>query len=262
MDIKRLVLMLAVIIMATPILLMGGSRTKATVPQDVTIDVSQLTPSRCTYWAPAPPWAETSASGPGKAVEGRENIMGDPLSHLLEHSGVWPLVTIHEAGAISGLFACTDSPAEGEPPCESSKCFLRGEHYIMLKMADPESLSDGCIRYNLKGLRGGLVVSTIDEKPQPFLLLSRQDGAIHTVCGLGDNRELKMRIMACPDVNGDLVIDLFGDIFATVGAMGQERGDPDWNYRADVNGDGVVDLFGDVFMVAYRFGLDCSQFDY
>lgn len=239
-----------------------GSGTKATVPQDVTIDVGQLTDGRCTYWAPAPPGQETSGGGAGDAINEREDVMGGPLSHLLEHSGFWPQVSIDEPDAVSTYFACTDAPDEGEAPCQSVDCFLRGEHYIMLKMADPEELSDGCIRYNIKGLRTAAVISTIDGGPQSFLFLSDLDDAVHMVCGLGDGRVLKMRMMACPDMNGDRVIDLFEDVLPAAMAIGQTRDDPDWNYQADVNEDGVVDLFNDIFTVLYHFGIDCLRFNY
>jgi hypothetical protein len=79
------------------------------------------------------------------------------------------------------------------------------------------------------------------------------------------------------DVNGDLVIDLFGDILTVAAAFGDDAdavgaGEPDGYDAAldrspplpgddpwDLQGpDGVIDLFGDIFGAAYQFGHDCA----
>jgi hypothetical protein len=174
---------------------------------------------------------------------------------------------IKDEAAISDDFACTDRTENGASPCmqvpgEAVSCFLRGEHYIMLKMADQTPPFDGCISYNIKGLRGAAVASSIDGEAQPFYYLSSWDDAVQTVCGLGDNRVLKMRLMMCPDLNGDHVITLFDDIFGTAAAIWASPGDPNWNHLADHNEDGSVDLFTDLFGVMYRYGQDCGEFDY
>ncbi len=241
MNMRQMVGWVVVVALMVPVVLMGeGGRLGAAAPQDVRIDLSQLS-ERCTYSAPAPPW------------EGSGDI---------EHFGLRARVIVDKPGVVSGHFACTDSPEPGELPCRTRECFLRGEHYITLEMADPSEVSLGCIRYNIKGLRGGVGAVSVDGGPRWFYALNAQDDAVRTVCGLEGGQVLELRLMACPDLNNDQVIDLFGDVMATALVMGQTRDGPEWNHLADHNEDGIVDFFGDIFIVLYRFGLTCADFHY
>lgn len=268
---RSLVIGLVLALLAIPGFVAGGTEATTEV-QDVQIDVSRLS-GRCTYWAPIPPWQASWFEGIEEAPEGDAvNVVRRASAPLLEHVGAWAEVIVTNPEVVGGYFACTDHlervPFGGVLPClagpshEAVSCFLRGEHLIMLKIDDSEVPVSGCIRLNVKGMRRAAVSSDIDGEPQPFYYLDPKDDAVQTVCGLGDGRILKLRLMSCPDVNGDHTVDLFEDIMGTAAATLAGRGDPRWNYLADHNEDGYVGLFDDLFTVAYRFGMQCDWFDY
>jgi hypothetical protein len=143
-------------------------------------------------------------------------------------------------------------------------CFVAGEHYITLRAADPPPLG-GCIQYNVKGLRGAAVSSTVNAKGivrHTFFYLNPWNNALQKVCGVWAGQTVELRLMMCPDLDGNRSIDLFNDILGTAAVAGLRKGDPGWNLLADHNEDNIVDLFNDIFAVAYRFGLNCNAFDY
>ena len=66
-------------------------------------------------------------------------------------------------------------------------------------------------------------------------------------------------LLTCPDVNGDGVINLVGDILLVGGAFGK-FGDANYAYIYDVgNGDGVVNIPDDILYIAARFGDLCTD---
>lgn len=218
------------------LLVAGGvlftSQIVAVDPQDIQIDVSRVGEEPCNYW------------------------VGD-----WRHYGFESEVVVDDPSAVGSYLACTDWPEVGVPSCQTPECFLQGEHYIMLEAADPPA-PVGCIHYNVKGIRGAAVSSKINGKPQPLRYLASWDGWVESVCGLGAGEQIELRLMMCPDLNGDHTIDLFSDIFGTAVVAGYSRGEPGWNPLADHNEDFTVDLFNDIFAVMLRFGLDCDDFDY
>lgn len=257
---KTLLIGLVLALLAIPGFVAGG--TEATGSADVTIDVGSLS-GECTYWAPAPPWEASSLDGiEEEPARERDDVMGGPMSRLREHTGAWAEVAVADPNVVSGHFACTDVQGSDGLLCTTLDCFLRGEHYIMLRMADQTAPFGGCIRYNIKGIRRAAVASTIDGEPQPFFYLRAENDAVEKVCGLEENQTLKLRLMACPDLDRNREIDLFRDFFSTVFSLLLSKGDPGWNYRADHNENGVVDFFGDIFAVGFRIGLRCDDFDY
>ena len=66
-------------------------------------------------------------------------------------------------------------------------------------------------------------------------------------------------LLSCPDVNGDGVVTLVGDIMTVAGAFGK-FGDGNYQYLYDVgNGDGVVTLPDDILYTVGRFGDLCTD---
>ncbi len=223
-------------ILALLVAILTGGLGQALGTQDVRADVGQLG-APCTYWTP----------------------IGSDSGETIEHRGHRSEITIIDPDAVSNTWGCTDQIDMTN--CLEHSCFLSGEHYFMFQANQP---FNGCIQFNIAGLRKGVWYGSVNGTPIPPAYSSPYNEAVEKVCNLEYDDVVEMVWMACPDITGpsgpDNKIDLMNDIFEVGFAYGTTKGDPDWNLLTDSNEDGIVDLMNDIFSVIYRWNLDCDDF--